>query len=84
LRPPSGFSAPETGATGAKLRRPGCKARNCSEKNVRAGLGTVFNRLDLVTREEFEAQGDLLIRTREKLSELEARIAELEKQLRAE
>jgi len=48
------------------------------EKNVRALLTSFFGRLDLVTREEFEVQARLLERSREQLSALEARIAELE------
>jgi ubiquinone biosynthesis accessory factor UbiK len=49
------------------------------EKNLRAMLNSAFTRLDLVTREEFDVQAQLLARTREKLTELEARIAELQK-----
>lgn len=48
------------------------------EKNVRAMLASTFTRLDLVTREEFDVQQEVLLRTREKLSQLEARLAELE------
>lgn len=48
------------------------------EKNARALLGGALARLDLVTREEFEVQRELLARSREKLARLEARIAELE------
>ncbi|MBI5919857.1 MAG: accessory factor UbiK family protein [Nitrosomonadales bacterium] len=48
------------------------------EKNVRALLAQGFSKLDLVTREEFEVQSQLLARTQEKLAALEARIAELE------
>jgi ubiquinone biosynthesis accessory factor UbiK len=48
------------------------------EKNLRAMLQGVFSRLDLVTREEFDVQSEVLARTREKLSQLEARIDELE------
>ena len=48
------------------------------EKNVRAMLTAGFSRLDLVTREEFDVQSELLARTREKLTELEARVARLE------
>lgn len=48
------------------------------EKNLRAGLETVFQRLDLVTREEYEVQVALLARSREKLAALEARVAQLE------
>jgi BMFP domain-containing protein YqiC len=49
------------------------------EKNARALLASLFSRLDLVTREEFDVQADVLARTREKLTALEARVAELEK-----
>jgi len=48
------------------------------EKNVRALLSQAFAKLDLVTREEFEVQAQLLARTQEKLSALEARVVELE------
>lgn len=48
------------------------------DKNVRALLGSAFARLDLVSREEFEVQQGVLAKAREKLTELEARIAELE------
>jgi BMFP domain-containing protein YqiC len=48
------------------------------EKNSRALLAQMFAKLDLVTREEFDVQAALLARTREKLQELEARVAELE------
>jgi BMFP domain-containing protein YqiC len=49
------------------------------EKNVRAMLASTFARLDLVTREEFDVQTAVLARTREKLVQLEAKLAELEK-----
>jgi BMFP domain-containing protein YqiC len=49
------------------------------EKNVRAMLASTFARLDLVTREEFDVQSAVLARTREKLAELETKLAELEK-----
>lgn len=48
------------------------------EKNLRVLLAGVFSRLDLVTREEFDVQQGILKRTREKLTALEARVAELE------
>jgi BMFP domain-containing protein YqiC len=50
------------------------------EKNLRAVLNHTFAKLDLVTREEFEVQQELLVRTRSKLTTLENRIAELEAQ----
>jgi ubiquinone biosynthesis accessory factor UbiK len=48
------------------------------EKNVRALMQAAFTRMDLVTREEFDVQVELLARTRAKLDEMERRIAELE------
>jgi BMFP domain-containing protein YqiC len=50
------------------------------EKNIRVLLGGFFSRLDLVSREEFDVQAKVLARTREKLGQLEARLADLEKQ----
>ncbi len=50
------------------------------EKNMRALLAQGFAKLDLVTREEFDVQTQVLARTREKLAELEAHVAELEAQ----
>ncbi len=49
------------------------------ERNVRAVLANVFSRLDLVTREEFDVQREVLLRTRERLSELEQKVAALER-----
>ena len=48
------------------------------ENNVRATLQGVFQKLDLVTREEFDVQVDLLARTREKLHQLEQQLQKLE------
>ena len=48
------------------------------EKNMRAMLGAMFERLDLVTRHEFDVQSEILARTREKLAQLEAKLTELE------
>lgn len=48
------------------------------EKNVKAMLTQGFSRLDLVTREEFDVQSQVLAKTRAKLDALEARVAELE------
>ena len=52
------------------------------EKNARALLASLFARLDLITREEFDVQQEVLKRTREKLAEMEKRVAELEKKNR--
>ncbi|WP_334187956.1 accessory factor UbiK family protein [Noviherbaspirillum sp.] len=51
------------------------------EKNVKAMLNQGFSKLDLVTREEFDIQSQVLAKTRAKLEALEARVAELEARL---
>lgn len=48
------------------------------EKNAKAALQSALGNLDLVTREEFDVQSDVLSRTRERLAQLEQRIAEIE------
>jgi hypothetical protein len=48
------------------------------EKNARALLSSLFTKLDLISREEFDIQAQVLLRTREKLKALEARVALLE------
>jgi ubiquinone biosynthesis accessory factor UbiK len=48
------------------------------EKNARALLMQGFAKLELVTREEFDIQARVLARTREQLSQLQDRVAELE------
>ena len=50
------------------------------ERNLRALLATWFDRMDLVLREDFEVQRRLLERAQAKLSELEARVRDLENQ----
>lgn len=52
------------------------------EKNLRAAMQAVFNRMELVTREEFELQTELLSRSRSRLGQLEQQIAKLEAQLK--
>ena len=47
------------------------------EKNMKAMMMAMFARLDLVTREEFDVQRQVLQRTREKLDALEARMAQM-------
>ncbi len=48
------------------------------EKNLRALLSAWFDRLDLVSREDFDVQKKLLERAQIRLAELESRMAELE------
>jgi len=51
------------------------------EKNLQALLSAAFAKLDLATRAELDIQAKVLARSREKLTELEARVAELEARL---
>ncbi|NWO04966.1 MAG: accessory factor UbiK family protein [Alteromonadaceae bacterium] len=53
-------------------------ARDDVETQVRASVMAVMSRLELVTREEFDAQQAVLEKTREKVEALEKRVAELE------
>jgi len=46
------------------------------EKNVRTMMTQGFQKLDLVTRDEFDLQAKVLAKTREKLTALEAKVAE--------
>jgi BMFP domain-containing protein YqiC len=54
------------------------------EKNVKAMMTQGFAKLDLVTREEFDIQAQVLAKTRAKLEALEARLAELEAKFAAD
>ncbi len=51
------------------------------EKNVRSLIEGALEKMDLVTREEFDTQVSVLMRSRSKIEELEKQVAELEKQL---
>lgn len=51
------------------------------EKKIRQVLQAQLGKLDLVNREEFDVQTKVLLRTREKLAALEAKLEQLEKQL---
>jgi BMFP domain-containing protein YqiC len=53
------------------------------EKNVKAMLQSGLARLDLVTRQEFYVQAEVLRKTRDKVERLEARVAELEARMPA-
>jgi len=80
------YQAPMTNESIAKLARSLAEtlpeglraARNDLEKNFRAVLRGGLGKLDLVTREEFEVQEAVLMRTREKLESLQARLEALE------
>lgn len=51
------------------------------ERNVKAAMTQGFAKLDLVTREEFDIQAQVLAKTRAKLEALELRVSELEARL---
>ena len=51
------------------------------EQQLKAALRQALSRMDLVTREEFDIQREVLLRTRAKLEALEKQLAELEQHL---
>ncbi len=48
------------------------------EKNIDALLKSMFTKMELVTREEFDVQTEVLKRARQKLEELEKKLFEIE------
>lgn len=50
-------------------------------KKVQQVIQGQLNKLDVVSREEFDVQTQVLLRTRQKLNELETKFAEIEKKL---
>ena len=48
------------------------------EKNIDALLKSMFTKMELITREEFDVQTEVLKRTRQKLEELEKKLSEIE------
>lgn len=57
------------------------QARDDVEKNFKAVLQGSFDKMNLVSREEFEAQRAVLMRTREKLEALEKQVSQLEEKI---
>ncbi len=53
-------------------------------QDIKRLLESIANRMDLVTRDEFDAQTAVLLRTREILEALEAKVAQLESQQKTE
>lgn len=51
------------------------------DRKIKQVLQSQLGKLDMVSREEFDVQTHVLLRTREKLAEMEAKFAELEKKL---
>lgn len=65
-----------------ELLGQGQQARQDIERNVRSLMQAQLSKLDVVTREEFEAQQAVLVRTREQLHRLELQLKELEQEVR--
>lgn len=62
-----------------KLLPPGVSEMKTDfETNAKAALQSALGKMDLVTREEFDVQKAVLEKTRERLGELEKRLADLE------
>ena len=57
------------------------KHKDGLKKNVQAAVNASLVKMELVTREEFDIQGELLSKTRALVDELEEKVSELEKQL---
>ena len=75
-----GRTIEELAARLASVLPPGLKGlRTELEDNFRSVLKNNLERFDLVSRERFEAQAELLSQAQAQLADLEARIAELEK-----
>lgn len=57
------------------------QGREDLERNIRAALNSTLAQMNLVTREEFDIQSELLSRTRAIVEELEKKVQALEQQL---
>lgn len=53
------------------------------ERNVKAMMGQAFAKMDLITREEFDVQADLLARARERVDQLQTQVQQLEARVAA-
>jgi len=53
------------------------------ERNVKAVMGQAFTKMDLITREEFDVQAELLARARERVDQLHTRVRQLEARVAA-
>ncbi|MCV6590822.1 MAG: accessory factor UbiK family protein [Marinobacterium sp.] len=63
--------------------QPDLPGQAMMQEQVRSLLQSTFSRMDLVTREEFDAQQAVLARTRDRLEQLEQQLSVLEKQINA-
>lgn len=51
------------------------------ERNVKAFMGQAFNKMDLITRDEFDIQVDMLKRVQERAAALEEQVQQLEQRM---
>ena len=51
------------------------------ERNVKAFMGQAFNKMDLITREEFDIQVDMLKRVQDRAAALEEQVQQLEQRM---
>ena len=51
------------------------------ERNVKAFMGQAFNKMDLITRDEFDIQVDMLKRVQERATLLEEQVQQLEQRM---
>ncbi|MEX1057980.1 MAG: accessory factor UbiK family protein [Natronospirillum sp.] len=63
-----------------RAMKEGQKAKAGAEDNIQALVQAQLNKLDVVTREEFEAQRTLLRKTQQQVTQLEAELEQLKKQ----
>ena len=53
------------------------------DKNIHALIQGAFTKLELISREEFDVQAEVLLNTRDKLASLETKLAELEEKFKS-
>lgn len=81
MKGPQDFFSQLQGQVGQFVPDMARAARDDFETQARAIVVSVLSRLELVTREEFETQQAVLMKTREKVDALELRVADLEQKL---
>ena len=78
---PKVFESISAGMAQFMQSRPELLGQEMLQQQIKQMLQSSFSKLDLVTRDEFDAQAAVLSRTREKLEQLEAQVAALEARL---
>ncbi len=78
MKGPQDFFSQLQGQLGQFVPDMAKAAKDDFESHARATVMSILAKLELVTREEFDAQQAVLLRTREKVDALELRVAELE------